>query len=62
MTSTPQSTVESGDTRGRRPAPKSCALQHRLHGEGGVIGLDLTGAGRDNLDYLLENIADPVPS
>ena len=24
-----------------------------------MIGLDLTGAGRDNLDYLLENIADP---
>ena len=28
-------------------------------GEGGPAGPDLTGAGRDNLDYLLENIADP---
>ena len=30
-----------------------------MYGEGGKIGPDLTGAGRDNLDYLLENIADP---
>ena len=27
--------------------------------QGGQIGPDLTGAGRDNLDYLLENIIDP---
>jgi putative membrane-bound dehydrogenase-like protein len=36
-----------------------CANCHRLHGEGGQVGPDLTGAGRDNLDYLLENIVDP---
>ena len=37
-----------------------CASCHRLHGEGGSIGPDLTGSGRDNLDYLLENIVDPA--
>lgn len=26
---------------------------------GGEVGPDLTGSGRDNLDYLLDNIADP---
>ena len=26
---------------------------------GGAIGPDLTGSGRDNLDYLLENVLDP---
>ena len=36
-----------------------CATCHRLYGQGGEIGPDLTGSGRDNLDYLLENIADP---
>ncbi len=30
-----------------------------MHGQGGEIGPDLTGAGRDNIDYLLENIVDP---
>lgn len=36
-----------------------CAPCHTLHGDGARIGPDLTGAGRDNLDYLLENIVDP---
>ena len=30
-----------------------------LYGEGGKVGPDLTGGGRNNLDYLLENIVDP---
>jgi putative membrane-bound dehydrogenase-like protein len=36
-----------------------CAACHRLNGEGATIGPDLTGGQRDNLDYLLENLADP---
>lgn len=36
-----------------------CAACHKLYGEGGAIGPDLTGSGRANLDYLLENILDP---
>lgn len=38
---------------------KSCANCHRLYGEGGKIGPDLTGSNRNNLDYLLGNIIDP---
>ena len=30
-----------------------------LYGQGGKLGPDLTGSGRSNLDYLLENIVDP---
>ena len=37
----------------------TCAACHRLYGEGGDVGPDLTGSGRANLDYLLENIVDP---
>lgn len=36
-----------------------CAACHKLYDEGGQIGPDLTGSGRANLDYLLENIVDP---
>ena len=36
-----------------------CASCHTLYGEGGKVGPDLTGGGRENLDYLLENIVDP---
>ena len=37
----------------------ACASCHTLYGEGGKVGPDLTGGGRNNLDYLLENIVDP---
>jgi putative heme-binding domain-containing protein len=30
-----------------------------LYGTGGTVGPDLTGSGRHNLDYLLENLLDP---
>ena len=36
-----------------------CATCHKLKGQGGTIGPDLTGSDRSNLDYLLENIIDP---
>ncbi|MEO2035534.1 MAG: PVC-type heme-binding CxxCH protein [Planctomycetaceae bacterium] len=38
---------------------KTCAGCHRLYGEGSVIGPDLTGANRGNLDYLLEHTVNP---
>ncbi len=36
-----------------------CSACHQMYGTGGKIGPDLTGSGRANLDYLLENIGDP---
>jgi putative membrane-bound dehydrogenase-like protein len=44
---------------GRELFEKTCAVCHRLYGEGKSIGPDLTGSGRGNLDYLLENVVDP---
>jgi putative heme-binding domain-containing protein len=38
---------------------QTCAVCHRLYGQGAAIGPDLTGGGRSSLDYLLENIVDP---
>jgi putative membrane-bound dehydrogenase-like protein len=45
--------------KGRAVFDRVCGTCHRLHGQGGEIGPDLTGSGRENLDYLLENIVDP---
>ena len=38
---------------------QQCSGCHQLYGRGGYLGPDLTGSGRSNLDYLLENIVDP---
>jgi putative heme-binding domain-containing protein len=55
-----RATLASGDrSRGRAIFDRVCGSCHKLYGSGGEIGPDLTGSGRDNLDYLLENIVDP---
>jgi putative heme-binding domain-containing protein len=43
---------------GRAVYQKLCSNCHKLFGEGGSIGPDITGSQRHNLDYLLENIID----
>jgi len=48
--------------RGRGVFERVCASCHKLYGRGGEVGPDLTGAGRDNLAYLLENLIDPSAS
>jgi putative heme-binding domain-containing protein len=40
----------------------TCAKCHKLFGEGGQVGPELTGYERDNLRYWLENIIDPSAS
>jgi putative membrane-bound dehydrogenase-like protein len=45
--------------RGRSVFQKSCGNCHKMYGEGGASGPELTGSGRDDLDYLLSNILDP---
>lgn len=44
---------------GRVLFSQSCANCHTLFGEGKKIAPDLTGAQRNNLNYLLENVVDP---
>ncbi len=51
--------AKANKSAGREIFNVACANCHKLYGEGGHIGPDLTGAGRDNLDFLLENIIDP---
>lgn len=50
----------TGDVeRGRALFTQSCSKCHRLHGQGGGPGPELTGSQRGNLNFLLENIVDP---
>jgi putative membrane-bound dehydrogenase-like protein len=44
---------------GRAVYAKTCAQCHTLFGAGGKVGPEITGANRQSLDYLLENIFDP---
>jgi putative heme-binding domain-containing protein len=48
--------------RGRALFDRVCGACHKLYGHGGDVGPDLTGTGRDSLDYLLENVVDPSAS
>jgi putative membrane-bound dehydrogenase-like protein len=50
---------------GRAIFTRNCAACHKLFGEGGDVGPELTGSQRAKLDYVLENVLDPsavVPS
>ena len=55
----PAALASADKAQGRAAFNALCAACHTLYGQGGALGPDLTGAGRDNLDYLLENIIDP---
>ena len=45
--------------RGREVFLRTCAACHKLHGEGNMIGPDITKSGRGTLDQLLSNVFDP---
>ena len=46
-------------TNGRAAFQRTCGPCHKLYGEGGAIGPDLTGSNRANLEYLLSNVLNP---
>jgi putative heme-binding domain-containing protein len=44
---------------GKKVFQTTCAVCHKLFGEGNNVGPDLTGANRKDADYLLSQIVDP---
>lgn len=56
---TPDALQRANPIDGQKLYATTCGTCHKLYGTGGSIGPDLTGAGRQNLDYLLENILFP---
>ena len=51
--------AKSDQGKGRAIFASVCGQCHKLYGEGGALGPDLTGSGRHDLNYLFENIVDP---
>ncbi len=56
---TPAALAGADASHGRVVFQKTCASCHLLYGEGGLVGPDLTGSNRANLDYILLNSVDP---
>lgn len=62
---TEENLKNSDHSAGRKLFSQRCSSCHQLYGDGNTLGPDLTGSGRGELDYLLENILYPnalVPS
>jgi putative membrane-bound dehydrogenase-like protein len=57
---TPEVIVKANANSGRAIWVAKCGNCHKLYGEGGQIGPELTGAQRTNLRYWLENILAPA--
>jgi putative heme-binding domain-containing protein len=54
--------AKADPSHGRVLFNQVCSNCHVLYGQGKKVGPDLTGANRNHLDYLLENIIDPSAS
>jgi putative membrane-bound dehydrogenase-like protein len=51
---------KTGDWKnGKAVFTRACSACHKLHGEGNVIGPDITVSGRGTLEQLLSNVLDP---
>ena len=44
---------------GRAVFQRTCGACHKMYGEGGALGPDITGSNRANLEYLLFNVLNP---
>jgi len=56
---TPELLGEANLDNGKQLYSQHCGKCHKLFGDGGTIGPELTGAQRGQLDYWLQNIVDP---
>lgn len=56
---TPEVIAQADPGKGKTTFAALCGACHKLYGEGGAIGPELTGSDRHNLDYLLGNIVNP---
>ncbi len=51
--------ANANTSKGRTIFERTCMGCHMLYGAGGIVGPDLTGSNRANLDYILAQIINP---
>jgi putative membrane-bound dehydrogenase-like protein len=56
---TPEALEQADLNAGRKVFVNACGACHKLYGEGGTLGPDLTGSGRHDREFLLDNILFP---
>jgi len=56
---TPEVLSKAEPAKGRAIFDRTCSACHKLFGEGGIIGPELTGGERGNVGHWLDNILDP---
>ena len=59
LASNPPNATQPDMSNGRKLFQQLCATCHKMFGDGGNLGPDLTGSNRDSNEYLLDNIIDP---
>ncbi|MDH4443567.1 MAG: PmoA family protein [Akkermansiaceae bacterium] len=51
--------AKANTSKGRAIYERTCMACHKLYGAGGIIGPELTGSNRADLDYILSQILNP---
>ncbi|HLG39053.1 MAG TPA: c-type cytochrome, partial [Chitinophagaceae bacterium] len=54
-----QSLATADLNNGKLLFQRTCGACHKLYGEGGILGPDLSGSNRSNINYLLSNLIEP---
>ncbi|HLW18718.1 MAG TPA: PVC-type heme-binding CxxCH protein [Cyclobacteriaceae bacterium] len=55
----PEALAKADLKKGKAIFQNVCGPCHKMYGEGQVMGPDLTGSNRSNIDYILLNVLDP---
>ena len=56
---TKENLAKADSGHGRELFKRTCYACHKLYGEGGAVGPEITGANRSNLEYILGNVLTP---
>ncbi len=57
---TPDELASANLQTGKTVFTKTCGSCHKMYGEGGIIGPDLTGSNRTDPEYILMNVLEPT--